>query len=247
VGALNALVAGTVFVIVGLTNDAVYSVRLRSVDRSGNTRDVDGVGVETHWKVDDLANAEKGWVVASTTAKPSAISAGELVWDTAAYNKAFVGKLNADWLYSGNLRIGLGAADADAIIVYDAEGHEVGRWSSLTGIVLTDPARVGYPGKPNYKMTLDTAGLKVLDTSVTPNLEMVTVTPLGIDAASIRFGSARGGHNLVQNSSFEMGGFAVAAITPSDWTVLADWNAAGSRQGTDTNIVVGAGALTMTP
>jgi hypothetical protein len=56
----------------------------------------------------------------------------------------------------------------------------------------------------------------------------------------------RGGHNLVQNSSFELGAFSATALTNSQWDVAADWNAAGSRQGADINLTTGASTITMT-
>jgi hypothetical protein len=51
---------------------------------------------------------------------------------------------------------------------------------------------------------------------------------------------------MVQNSSFEMGAFIQSVPTNSQWDVAADWNAAGSRQGADTNVTTGASALSMT-
>jgi hypothetical protein len=51
------------------------------------------------------------------------------------------------------------------------------------------------------------------------------MSPLGIDAASITFGSARGGHNLIQNSSFELGSFSQSVVNYYAWDVRADWDA----------------------
>ena len=98
-------------------------------------------------------------------------------------------------------------------------------------------------------MTLDESGLFIWDMADIANpYPVVSVTPLGIDASSITFGSARGGHNLVQNSSFELGAFSASATVNSIWDTGTDWNAAGSRQGADINVTTpaAAGSLSMT-
>jgi hypothetical protein len=232
---VSAEVPGTVFVAVGLTNGTTYDVRVRSVDRSGNTLDADTLT----YKVDDAASAEKGWVSAGAVT-PTAIPGSALVWDQAIIDSVFAGKLNADWIVTGNLKVGQGSADADAVTVYDAAGNVIGRWTSANGIEMFDPV-----ANPTYKMTLDESGLFIWDTSDALNpFAVVSITPLGIDAASIRFGSARGGHNLVQNSSFELGAFGVTVVTPNKWDLTADFTA--TRNGADTNLtVVGGTTLQM--
>ena len=236
-----AEVPGTVFVIVGLTNEQAYDVRLRSVDRSGNTLDpVDGLS----YKIADLAAAEKGWV-SGGTATPTALPASSLVWNDAIIGSIFSGKINADWIKAGSLTVGgqVGSMAA-AIKVVDSAGQTVGLWDA-NGITLLDPPRAGYAGNPSYKMTIDEAGLFVWDISDALNpIAVVSITPNGIDAASITFGSARGGHNMIPNSSFELGAFGQTVITPNLWDVAADWNA--TRVGADTNITTGASNLTMT-
>jgi hypothetical protein len=171
-----------------------------------------------------------------------------LVWDQVIINEVFASKLNADWLVSGSIKVGGGGGKVAAITVVDSEGQTIGSWDE-NGIALLDPPRPGYPGNPNYKMTLDESGLFIWDTSDALNpLKVVSITPLGIDAASITFGSARGGHNLVLNSSFELGAFSATAVINSTWDTGTEWNAAGSRQGADINITTpaGVGSLAMT-
>jgi hypothetical protein len=74
---------------------------------------------------------------------------------------------------------------------------------------------------------------------------VVSMGPLGIDAASITFGSARGGHNLILNSSFELGKFATGGMANlPPWDLLADFNA--GRVGADTNLTTGATTIAMT-
>jgi hypothetical protein len=261
----SVIVAGTTVVVTGVANGTAYDVRLRSVDRSGNTlHDTgtlggDGLPVYATYKVADIANAEMGWVSAGQVT-PVATPGSSLAWDQATINAVFAGKINADWIYTGTLLVGQGISDADAIRVVDSAGNTVGRWTSVPTnlpagepgggrIEMFDPPRAadGYAGRPSYKMTLDTRGLIVWDmTNAASPIALATIGPLGIDAASITFGSARGGHNLLQNSSFELGAFGATTTTNSTWDVAADWNAANSRQGSDVNVTTGAGALTMT-
>jgi len=137
-----------------------------------------------------------------------------------------------------------GPSGASGITVVDVEGQVIGVWDA-NGIAITDPPHAGYAGNPNYKMTIDEAGLYIWDMSdANAPIPVVSITPAGIDAASIRFGSARGGHNLVQNSSFELGAFSATVVTPNKWDIAADWNA--TRVGSDVNITTNAGNLTMT-
>jgi hypothetical protein len=234
-------VDGTMTIITGLTNGTSYDVRLRSVDTSGNVqRDTgadDAFGNPIYETVKVATDPNGGWVSAGTLA-PGAIPGNALIWDEAMIAEVFAGSLNADWIVAGTLRVGGGADRAAAIEVYDSAGRLIGRWSTA-GIEVLDP------DNPGYRLVLDEASLVIYaDANTETPFRAVALTPLGIDAASITFGSARGGHNLVQNSSFELGRFGAVATTFHEWTVAADWDA--TRVGSDVNITVGATALTMT-
>jgi len=103
------------------------------------------------------------------------------------------------------------------------------------------------PDNPSYKLAIAESSLHIYDiTDPAQPFAVVAITPLGIDASSITFGSARGGHNLVANSSFELGAFSATNVVSSVWDTSTDWNAAGSRQGADVNITVWSSVLTMT-
>jgi hypothetical protein len=67
------------------------------------------------------------------------------------------------------------------------------------------------------------------------------ITPDGINATSINFGSAPGGHNLVLNSSFELSDF-IAAPSTFIFTDFNNW-AAANRTVSPDNITDG-GAVT---
>lgn len=229
---ISARVAGTLIVVSGLTNGPPgYDVRLRSVDTSGNT--LRGTG-DTVRAVDF---PEAGWVTAATAIQPTTLPGSAFVWDQATVNTVFAGKINADWITAGTLRVGGSSGNAAAITVYDASGRLIGRWSTA-GIEVLDP------DNPNYKLVIDEASLVISDiTNPASPVPVVTMNPLGIDAASITFGSARGGHNLIQNSSFELGRFVQSPPFVNTWDQQSDWTA--TRQGSDDNISYGAGDFSM--
>jgi chitodextrinase len=238
---VSVRVAGTMTVITGLTNDSAYEVRLRSVDTSGNvlraTGGHDASGNPIYETVKVASDPNAGWVLAGTTT-PTALPGNSLVWDEAMIEDIFAGNINADWITAGTLKVGGAPASAAAIEVYDALGRLIGRWG-LDGIEVLDPAN------PGYRLIIDEASLTIWSDYNTPTpFRAVSLTPLGIDAASITFGTARGGHNLIQNSSFELGRFGVAATTFHIWTDAADWNA--TRVGSDVNVSTGIGELVMT-
>jgi hypothetical protein len=147
----------------------------------------------------------------------------------------FAGHLSADWLTGGSLTVG-GQNHVDAITVINSQGQTMGTWSS-------DGLRI-LGANPNFYLVISESGLKIVDaTNPTNPVDRVTLSPLGIDAASITFGSARGGHNLIQNSSFELGSFAQTQVAYYAWDVRADWDA--TRVGADVNIAVNDGDLRM--
>jgi len=224
---ISAQTTGTLMVVTALKNDVVYDIRLRSVDTSGNTLGAD----DLTYKASD---PEVGWTDI-VTATPTALPGSALIWDAAIIEDVFTGMLDADWIVAGTLVVGEGSGTADAIKVVNSEGEELGTWST-DGITVKDPTNT------DYVLRITEASLIIYNGDV----PVVTLNPLGIDAASITFGSMRGGHNLVQNSSFELGKFGVTVPVPRTWDVAADWNAAGSRQGADINVTTGASALTMT-
>ena len=164
-------VAGTSVVIVGLTNGTAYDVRLRSVDRSGNTLDTDGLT----YKVAD--QAEKGWVTGGTVT-PTNIQGSTLYWDSVQVNNILSKGVNADYIKSGTLTVGGQTGTmAAAIKVVDPAGNIIGLWDA-NGITLTDPPRAGYAGHPGYKMTMDEGGLIVWDTTVDPPVQWSPSTTL---------------------------------------------------------------------
>lgn len=264
---ISVRVATTVLVISGLANGdgrdpKAVEFRLRSVDLSGNTLnnlnvpDPDGSPTYESVKVDDPTSDEKGWVTidflgAPLVANPTAMAGNALLWNEAIIEDVFAGAINASWITSGALRVGNAppVLSADTvgdprIEVYDADGNLVGRWSQ-DGIEVMDPAN------DDYKLIITDSGLTIWNDWTQKDAlgnslawQSVRLTPAGIDAASITFGSMRGGHNLVLNSSFEMGNFSAASVKTSGWDLKADYDA--GRVGADVNLTVGASTIAMT-
>jgi len=231
-------ITGTMVVITGLTNGVAYDIRLRSVDWSNNTLIDPAADPQPVPDSTKATDPEAGWVSAGTYT-PVALPGDSLVWDEAMIEELFAGNIDADWITAGTLKVG-GPGQSSAIEVYDGAGNLIGRWST-EGIEVFDP------DNPNYKMAIAESSLYIYDVTDPLNpFATVSITPLGIDAASVTFGSARGGHNLIPNSSFELGQFSATDLRNQVWDVAADWNAAGSRQGADVNVSTNAFDLNMT-
>jgi hypothetical protein len=213
-----ARIRGTLLIIDQLANDTEYRVQVRSVDLSGNVLhdtgvpDADGNPV---YETRDDTDLDAGWVDAGL-ATPKALGGDSLVWTDGMIQNLFAGKLRADWITAGTLTVGGGPGHVDAITVINAQGQPVGVWS-------TDGLRI-LGTDPHFYLILTDSGMKVVDITDPNNpVDRITMNPLGIDAASITFGSARGGHNLIQNSSFELGSFAQTQTSYYAWDVQADW------------------------
>jgi chitodextrinase len=234
-------IKGTVVVVGGLVNGARMDVQVRSVDLSGNTLndtgtvDADLNPVYESVLADD--NPDAGWVTAIGSPVTVGATGDMLVWDAATIAKVFAGNLTADVIQTGSLTVG-GQNGLDGINFVDATGKPVGSWTPA-GIVIQDPANA------TFRLVITKSGLQVLDYTNPANpIPVVTIGPNGIDAASITFGNQRGGHNLVTNSSFELGPLGASAAELFRWDVRSDWDA--TRVGADVNITQGDGDFSMT-
>jgi hypothetical protein len=88
-------------------------------------------------------------------------------------------------------------------------------------------------------MRLDSGGLYLVTDGVDANARLA-ITPDGIDAAAVNFGSAHGGHNLVLNPSFELA--AWLAQTTALITTDADFTAAETA---DDNRTIGSNSVSV--
>ena len=68
------------------------------------------------------------------------------------------------------------------------------------------------------------------------------VTPDGINAEAITFGSLNTGYNIIPNSSMELQAWSTAADVTKTWTLTTDWDDATGG----INLKVSTGDLSMT-
>jgi hypothetical protein len=217
-----------------------YYFQVRAVDQSGNvvTSDTDPAAV------DYLANPEAGWSP-MVSATPSLVGAEDMAFDQVVTNFLTSGVIDAGMITSGTIKVDPTAEAADGIEVWltppgdPTHPKRVGRWDE-TGLYIgnnTDGLPADLSSSDYIRIT--NAGLTVYLNGVAQS----AITPTGINATAINFGSLPGGMNLVKNSSFELAPFTSAVQNPKNWTVAADWS--GSQVG-NTNVATGANALSAT-
>ena len=124
----------------------------------------------------------------------------------------------------------------DYIIVYDADGEEIGRWGP-EGLYITDESN------PLAKIRLVNGELQFANENDATGQPMwrTAISADGIWADAIRIGTAPGGHNRVPNSGFELAAFQTPLTNV--WTSTTHWTA---TIGTDVNVTKTGSALVMT-
>ena len=210
----------TVLWVDGLPIGAKFWAQVRSVDYTGNvvTSTADATAV------DYLANLDAGWTALQSTVilavAPAEVAFQSVIADIIATNQIDAGTINV-----GLLRLQVADATmADGMEVWSgspsAGGIRLGYWDE-TGLYIGDAAGGVPPGgdlsAATYVKVTD-AGLSVYR----DGLLVSAITPDGINASAVTFGDLPGGHNLVQNSSFELSDFQPAA-TLKTWDVTADF------------------------
>jgi hypothetical protein len=235
----KAQVKGTVLVIGQLQNGVTYDVRVRSVDASNNTLHDTGTLDADGNKVYETRSADEdevGWVIAGGE-RTAGVPGSALIWDEAMFNALFSGYISADMIAAGDLTVG-GGAGVGTISIVDSNGNPYGTLGP-------DGFRIQDPANPSFVMEMTKQGIVIWDYTDQNNPQrIVTIGPNGIDAASITFGSQRGGHNMIPNSSFELGTLGVSAAQSLVWETAFDWEA--SRVGSDVNITTDTQVLRLT-
>lgn len=227
------VVAVTAAFVTGLTPGQKYWAQVRAVDLSGNVRT--SAADPTAVAYDD--NPEAGWSgLQSATA--ASIGAADIAANSIIASHISASGLSADVIKTGTLKVGVTAGLVDGIEVW-YNGLRIGKWDE-TGFYIGKTAE-GLPADlsaSDYVRITD-AGLSVYLDGVVQS----AITPDGINASALTFGTLPGGHNLLQNSGFELADFAAAPST-YNWDTSTEWNA--SRVGSDTNVTTNAGDLSMT-
>ena len=140
---------------------------------------------------------------------------------------------------------GAGADGIEIWQTYSGQDYRIGYWDE-TGLYIgkspgpgvTDPGLPANLGSSDYVRLYD-GGLTVYLHGVPQS----AITPSGINATAINFGTLAGGMNLVKNSSFELAPFSTSVPTAKDWTAAADWT--GTQQ-SNANATNGAAAVSAT-
>jgi hypothetical protein len=196
----------------GLDPALLWFVQVQAVDTSGNA---------------------SGWTT-SASATPLLVGSTDIAAATAVIDFVRTGLLTADAIASGKIVVKT-VGGATAIEIRDGSNNLLGSWDPTNGIIVRDPA------SPSTRwIQLMSGALRLtVDGGVTYSS---AITPDGINAAAINFGTAQGGQNVVLNPSFERAPFLqlqLATITTTaDWT--ADETANDNRTIASNSISVAA-------
>lgn len=169
--------------VTGLTPDQRYWFAVQAVDRSGN---------ESAFSAD---------VLAETSCVPTQVGAADIAANSVSAAHITTSGLNADVIKTGILALGTISGIADGLEVYDAlattANQKVGQWDE-------DGIKVYSSSDQSDYIHITEASIVVYNNGVA----VTAITTEGIDASAINLGRLAGGHNLIPNSSFEIGAFS---------------------------------------
>lgn len=231
-GVTNAVtlrVLASRIIIKDLTPDTEYTVQVRAVDRSGNvaTSSADTTGVPFD------ENPDTGWSPAAT-GTPTKVGADDVAFNSVLTAILSTNVIDASTIETGDLSVG-GSGMAGSIEVYDVAGDLLATLDA-DGLVMVNP------NNTLQAMWLKAGSLKFTDAytgDVTTTTWTTGVTPEGINASAITFGTEPGGANAVPNAGFELASFVVLSQQLWDDT---PWGTPSSQVNLDTS----GATLTMT-
>jgi hypothetical protein len=173
----------TVIWISGLEPDVRYWFEVGAIDRSGN---------HSGFTADDLA---------TTSCVPAQVGAADIAANTISATHIAASGISADSIKSGLLSVGTMTGLADGIRIYDADATTadklVGLWDENGIKVYASDDKLDYVHITEASVIVYKNGVAI-----------TAMTPDGIDASALTFGRLAGGHNLIPNSSFEVGAFS---------------------------------------
>jgi hypothetical protein len=179
---------------------------------------------------DYQTEGEQGWCIA-VSVDPKLVDDGDITYQSIGTEHVKVTGLSAEVIKTGTLNVNTSDTNmTDGIKVYNDDAELVGLWNE-TGLYIYSE------DDPNDYVRLSDGGISIYVDGV----EQATLTPDGLNASALTFGSLPGGHNVILNSSFELSDFA-AEPSQATWTASGDWS--GTEVDSD-NLTTGAGALTM--
>lgn len=183
-------VYATTYVITGLTPDVEHTVEVRAVDVSGNVDDGAGNAV------DYLSNPEAGWSDPATGTPTLVHGDTDLVAGSISTNSIEAGAITTATLAGNTISVKNDGDFAQGFEVLDTDDTQLGLWD-WTGITIWDPN----DATRQRFLRLEAGEINMYRDGTTPN---AAITPDGIDASAITFGTAQGGNNLIPNSSYEL-------------------------------------------
>jgi hypothetical protein len=241
---------GSSVIIAGLGVGLKYFARVRAVDTGGwvAASAVDPTPVQAE------SNPDAGWSswVSETTLL---VGSSDLAVHALAAEFINAGILDANRVNTGVLTIGKTTAPAGrkptGIVVYDSLARFIGWWDQ-TGMLMVNPSSPKQAMWLNAGMLQFTSNLRGYEDAALPENQppypplpsvlnpptvwATAVSPEGINAEAITFGSAQAGHNLLPNSGFELQAFSgTAEATPATFTTSADWTAGTGKINLDTS------------
>lgn len=183
--------------ISGLEPDVKYWFQVAAIDRSRNSS----------------AYTADSAVAPVTYAVPTQVGAADIAANSISTTMIDTAGLDADVIKTGLLALGTISGAADGLQVFDASATTADKmvgWWDENGI------RV-------YSSTDKSDYVLITEASVSVVSNGVTVTAMdtnGINASAINFGRLSGGHNIVPNSSFEVGAFSSeSSVVNSSFTL----------------------------
>ena len=163
----------------------------------------------------DLSGNLSGYST-TATATPSQVGAADIAANSVTAAMIATSGLTADQILAGTLTLAPGLADAIKIV--SGSSALLGSWDPTNGIQIFDPTdSSNYAIFSNAVLSFYQGGLLTAQ-----------ISPAGVLADSVRLGTLSGGHNLIQNSSFELAAFvtALTVVTFTDTTASPGWKAA---------------------
>jgi len=201
---------GSFMVVPDLDIGVAWDFQVRAVDTSFNVATSDSDPRPQNAKLD----LEAGWSPV-VTATPVAVGQGgsaDIAANTIIANHIAASAVTANKLGAGVIEVNTttDTSKPDGFRVLDGSGNVLSKWDE-NGMVIYDTAA------PTTRYLLMTnAGIKLV-TDGNPANAVVAITPDGIDASKITFGTSPGGHNLLKNSGFELNAFQTVNSTAT-WT-----------------------------
>jgi hypothetical protein len=234
--------AGGSAIISGLETGVIYWARVRALDRAGYVKVPGDPNAEPpipDSAVLAAADPEAGWSEWESGKATLLVGSSDLAVHALAAEFVTTGILDANRITTGVLSVGKPAQASSGIEVFDQYSRFIGSWKA-DGQVMVNPDNLNTLGLPKEAMWLHAGALKFTTnliwdsaTPKRPDLDLTewatAITPYGINAEAITFGTSTAGHNLVPNAGMEHQPFTTVAELNDLWDLTAQWGEGTGR------------------